>query len=174
VFDYMVRATDEKLRLSKKIGAPVHRVHCDYTNCSAPELVHIMFPAEAEDLLKRRFAIVVVWRPICRRVEAHPFAVADTETVPADDLVVQLRQTVISERPAPPRIGETYAFKHNPAHKWYWFPHMRSDEAFVFKVFDSIKDGRARWTAHTSFEDPTAPQDARPRESIEIRSLAFF
>ena len=36
------------------------------------------------------------------------------------------------------------------------------------------KDGRARWTAHTAFDDPTTPPNARPRESIEIRTLAFF
>ncbi len=45
---------------------------------------------------------------------------------------------------------------------------------YVFKVFDSGKDGRARWTAHTAFDDPTTPPHARPRESIEIRTLAFF
>jgi hypothetical protein len=79
-----------------------------------------------------------------------------------------------SERRAPGRIGETYAIKYNPEHKWYWFPRMRREEAYVFKVFDSMKDGRARWTAHTAFEDPTTPPHARPRESIEIRTLAFF
>ena len=34
------------------------------------------------------------------------------------------------------------------------FPRMRRDEALVFKVFDSATDGRARFTPHTSFEDP--------------------
>ena len=48
------------------------------------------------------------------------------------------------------------------------------EEALVFKVYDSEKDGRARWTAHTAFDDETAPPNARPRESIEIRTLAFF
>ena len=47
-------------------------------------------------------------------------------------------------------------------------------EALVFKVYDSLEDGRARWTAHTAFEDPTSPPNAAPRESIEIRTLAFF
>src|SRR6516164_9934659 len=75
---------------------------------------------------------------------------------------------------APGRIGQTYAIKYNPEHKWYWFPRMRREEAYVFKVFDSMKDGRARWTAHTAFEDPTTPPHARPRESIEIRTMAFF
>ena len=51
---------------------------------------------------------------------------------------------------------------------------MRPDEALVFKTFESEKAGRARWTAHTAFEDPATPSDARPRESIEIRTLAFF
>jgi len=37
-----------------------------------------------------------------------------------------------------------------------------------------MKDGRARWTAHTAFEDPTTPPRAQPRESIEIRTMAFF
>ena len=51
---------------------------------------------------------------------------------------------------------------------------MRREEALVFKVYDSQKEGVARWTAHTAFEDPTTPPNARPRESIEIRTLAFF
>ena len=79
----------------------------------------------------------------------------------------------MSERRYPGRIGQTYAITHNPAHRWYWFPQMRREEALVFKVYDSIKDS-ARWTAHTAFDDPTAPPGARPRESIEIRTLALF
>jgi hypothetical protein len=51
---------------------------------------------------------------------------------------------------------------------------MQRDEAVVFKTFDSIRDGRARWTAHTAFDQPSSPPDAPPRESIEMRTLAFF
>jgi hypothetical protein len=80
----------------------------------------------------------------------------------------------VSERRYPGRIGQTYAITYNPAHRWYWFPRMRREEALVFKVYDSVKDGVARWTAHTAFEDPTSPPGARPRESIEIRTLALF
>jgi hypothetical protein len=85
-----------------------------------------------------------------------------------------LEDFVISERRYPNRIGQTYAVKYNPKHQWYWFPLMRRDEALVFKVFDSETKGGARWTAHTAFDDPSAPPNARPRESIEIRTLAFF
>ena len=81
---------------------------------------------------------------------------------------------MISERRYPNRIGQTYSVKYNPKHRWYWFPLMRRDEALVFKVYDSMKDGRARWTAHTAFDLSNPPPGARPRESIEIRTMAFF
>ncbi len=48
------------------------------------------------------------------------------------------------------------------------------DEALLFKTFDTETDGRARFTIHSSFDDPNAPQDAPPRESIETRCLLFF
>ena len=126
-----------------------------------------LVPDEAEDLLRRRFAIVQVWRPIRHPVETFPLAICDARSLSPADLV-------ISERIYPNRVGQTYAITYNPEHVWYWFPRMRREEALVFKVFDSATDGRARWTAHTAFEDPTAPPHARPRESIEIRTLAFF
>jgi len=167
VFDHTLRTADDADREAKKIREPVFRVHNDYTEWSAPQRVRDLLPDEAEELLKRRFAIVQVWRPIRLPLEANPLAIADARTLDPKDLVV-------SERRYPGRVGQTYAITYNPDHYWYWFPRMRRDEALVFKVFDSLKDGRARWTAHTSFEDPTSPPNARPRESIEIRTIAFF
>ena len=78
------------------------------------------------------------------------------------------------ERRYPDRVGQTYRLMHNPRHRWVYFPRMRRDEALVFKVYDSAKDGRARFTPHTSFDDPTTPAGAAPRQSIEARALAFF
>jgi hypothetical protein len=167
VFDHTLRTADDELRQSKKIREVVRRVHNDYTEWSAPRRVRDIVPDEAEGLLQRRFAFIQVWRPIRHPVETYPLAMADAQTLSPADMIV-------SERRAPGRIGQTYAIRYNPAHKWYWFPRMRREEAYVFKVFDSMKDGRARWTAHTAFEDPTTPPHARPRESIEIRTMAFF
>src|SRR6516164_7513496 len=167
VFDHTLRTADQELLESKKIREVVRRVHNDYTEWSAPQRVRDILPDEADDLLKRRFAIVQVWRPIRHPVESSPLAMCNARSIALDDLVV-------SERRYPNRVGQTYAIVYNPNHQWFWFPWMRRDEAFVFKVFDSAKDGRARWSAHTAFEDPTSPPNARPRESIEIRTLAFF
>jgi hypothetical protein len=167
IFDHTLRTADDELREARKIREPVRRVHNDYTEWSAPQRVRDLLPDEADKLLGRRFAIVQVWRPIRHPVESLPLAICDAQSVSPEDFV-------ISERRYPNRVGQTYAIKYNPRHRWYWFPRMRRDEALVFKVYDSLKDGRARWTAHTAFDDPTAPPNARPRESIEIRTLAFF
>jgi hypothetical protein len=167
VFDHTLRTADDAVREQHKIREPVRRAHNDYTEWSGPQRVKDILPGEAEELLKRRFAIIQVWRPIRYPVETHPLAIADSRSVSPNDFV-------LSERRYPNRIGQTYAIAYNPAHKWYWFPRQARDEALVFKVYDSAKDGRARWTAHTAFDDPTTPPNARPRESIEIRTLAFF
>jgi len=48
---------------------------------------------------------------------------------------------------------------------------LDSATAFFYLV---NQDGRARFTAHTAFEDPTSPPDAGARESIEVRALIFW
>jgi hypothetical protein len=167
VFDHTVRLADEDDRERRKLREPVLRAHNDYTEWSAPQRVRDLVPDEAEELLKRRFGIIQVWRPINKPVETHPLGICDARTIDFED-------GVVSERRYPGRVGQTYAMKYNPKHRWYWFPRMRRDEAIVFKVFESLKDGRARWTAHSAFEDPNTPPNAAPRESIEIRTIAFF
>jgi hypothetical protein len=167
VFDHTLRTADDDQREARKIREVVRRAHNDYTEWSGPQRVRDLLPKEADALLQRRFAIVQVWRPIRHPVESFPLGICDARSISFDDFL-------ISERRYPDRVGQTYAVTYNPEHRWYWLPRMRREEALVFKVFDSEKDGRARWSAHTAFEDPTSPRNARPRESIEIRTLAFF
>jgi hypothetical protein len=167
VFDHTLRTADDAFREKIKIREPVQRAHNDYTEWSGPQRVRDLLPDEADDLLSRRFAIVQCWRPIRHPVETFPLAICDARSMSPKDMIV-------SERRYPNRVGQTYAILYNPEHRWYWFPLMRREEALVFKVYDSLTDGRARWTAHSAFDDPTATPSARPRESIEIRTLAFF
>lgn len=167
VFDHTLRSGDESERNARHLREPVTRVHNDYTEWSGPQRVRDILPDEAEELLTRRFAIVQVWRAIRNPIESHPLGICDARSLAGKDLV-------ISERRYPDRVGQTYQIAWNPAHEWYYFPRMARDEALVFKVFDSATDGRARFTAHSAFVDPTSPPDAAPRESIEARTIAFF
>jgi hypothetical protein len=168
IFDHTVRAGDEETQEAKKVREPVLAVHNDYTDWSGPQRVRDLLPAdEAEALLKHRLCVIQVWRPINKPVRSSPLAICDAQSmVPAD--------MVAADRKYPDRVGEIYQIKHNPDHRWYYFPNMRRDEALIFKCYDSETDGRARFTAHTAFDDPTTPADAPPRESIEIRALVFF
>jgi len=167
VFDHTLRSADSAVRDAKQISGPVRNAHNDYTEWSGPQRVRDLLPAEAEELLKRRFAVIQTWRPIRNPVEREPLAIADARSIGTKELVP-------SSRVYPNRVGEVYHCTFNPGHRWYYFPKMQRNEAMVFKCFDSMKDGRARWTAHCAFDDPNARPDAPPRESIEMRTLAFF
>jgi len=167
VFDHTLRSGDENEREAKLLREPVLSAHNDYTEWSGPNRVRELLPDEAEKLLAGRFAIIQVWRAINQPIQSNPLAVADASSVSPDDLL-------IAERRYPHRVGQTYRLKYNPQHRWFYFPQMRRDEALVFKVYDSEKDGRARFTPHTSFDDPATPPGAPPRQSIEARALVFF
>jgi len=167
VFDHTLRSGDEAEREAKLLREPVLSAHNDYTEWSGPNRVRELLPEEAEVLLKGRFAIIQLWRATHQPIRSNPLAIADAGSIAAADLL-------LAERRYPHRVGQTYRLKYSGAHRWFYFPAMRRDEALVFKVFDSAQDGRARFTPHTSFEDPSTPPGAPPRQSIEARALAFF
>jgi len=167
VFDHTLRSGDAAEREARLIREPVLSAHNDYTEWSGPQRVRELLPEEAEILLRNRFAIIQVWRAINQPIRSNPLAIADARSIAPQDLLV-------AERRYPHRVGQTYRLKHNPQHRWFYFPEMRRDEAIVFKVYDSATDGRARFTPHTSFVDPATPAGADPRQSIEARALAFF
>jgi hypothetical protein len=150
------------------VREPAKRVHNDQTFVSGPRRVRDHLPhEEAEERLRRRFAIVNVWRPIGHPVESSALAMCDARSIVKEDLVP-------SDLVYRDKVGETYAFTFSPSHRWFYFPRIRPDEAILLKIYDSLDDGRARLTAHTSFEDPKGSPSARPRRSIEVRSLVFF
>jgi len=167
LFDHTLRSGDEGEREARLVREPVLSAHNDYTEWSGPQRVRDILPDEAERLLSGRFAIIQVWRAINQPIQSNPLAIADAKSVAFEDLM-------LAERRYPGRVGQTYRLMYNPNHRWYYFPRMRRDEALVFKVYDSAKDGRARFTPHTSFDDPQSPPGAPPRQSIEARALAFF
>jgi hypothetical protein len=167
IFDHTLRNSAEGQR-GQRIRETSTSVHNDYTERSAPKRVRDLLPeAEAEARLGRRYVEVNVWRPIEGPVLSWPLALCDARSLDAGDLVP-------SERRFPDRIGETYAVRYNPRHRWFYFPRMEREEAVLIKCFDSARDGRARLSVHTSFVDPTTPHGAPPRRSIELRAFAFF
>lgn len=167
VFDHTIRrigGTDN----SAQTRAPVHVAHNDYTQWSGPQRVRDLLPADqAEAALKRRVAIVNVWRSINGTVVDTPLALADARTVNNSDWIA-------TDLKYPNRTGEVYRIAFNPQHRWYYVPELKSDEILLLKTYDSAEDGRARWAPHTAFDLPTTKPGTAKRQSIESRVLAFF
>ena len=95
-----------------------------------------------------------------------PLAMCDARTVSPGDLVAS--DLIYCDRKC-----EIYLMQHKPKQRWYYVPEMRADEVLLLKCNDSARDGRALLSPHSAFEDPMAPADVLPRESIELRTIAF-
>jgi hypothetical protein len=166
-FDHIVRNEAKAAIKGSGVKLPAARIHNDYTAKSAPQRVRDLLGDKAEDLLKHRFAIVNLWRPIRGPLLKSPLALCDAQSLADDNLIS-------SDLRYPDRIGETQQITFNPGQRYYYFPHMEAEEAVLIRCFDSALQGPARFSAHGAFDDPQSPPDAPPRESIEVRTLVFF
>jgi hypothetical protein len=166
IFDHTIRTSHNQPR---GVGLPreaVLRVHNDYTLKSGPKRVRDLVPEEAEARLRKRFAIINVWRPIVGPLQQFPLALGDAESLAAKDVLA-------TDLIYPDRIGEIYSIAYSPSQRWFYFPEMSRDEVVLLKTFDS-DPARARFSAHGAFADPNFPDPKVLRESIEIRALVFW
>ncbi len=164
-FDDNVRNGSKAERQKTGAFPPARFVHGDYTLKSAPQRVRDLLPAhEADYALTRRYGFVNVWRPISGPVQNEALALLDAQSIAPRDLVAT--DLLYSDR-----TGVIYNVTFNPTHRWFYFLHMEADEVMVFANFDSRN---TLVVPHSAFYDPTAAGDAPPRESIEVRTIAFF
>ena len=168
VFDHTLRRrnSDTPDRSAGVPRQPVMRVHNDYTEGSGPQRVRDLMGEEADRLLQTRYAFINVWRPLKGPVVDTPLAVCDARSVAPSDWVG-------CDMVYKDRRGEIYVTTYSPEHRWLYFSRMTPDEAILIKCFDTRHDV-ARFAPHSAFTDPTTPEGAAPRESIEIRTVAFF
>ena len=169
IFDHTIRKRlPADLSAQTTVSRPaVLLVHSDFTVASGPQRVRDIVPDEADDLLTRRVAFYNIWKSLRDPVEELPLAMCDATSHNEGDM---LRMDLKYRE----RTGEIYVMSYAPSHRWTYFPGMTAADALLFKTYDSETDGRARFVGHTAFEDPNMPPDARRRESIEVRAMAFF
>ncbi len=149
---------------------PAGRVHADYTVKSGPQRAKdTLGDAEVERVLSSggRIIQVNVWRPIKGPVLRSPLALADASSVPPEDLIA-------TDQRFPDRVGEIYQLARGEGHRWYYASEMTPDEVILIKGWDSIDDGRARFSPHGAFIHPDETEDMPPRESIETRTYLVF
>lgn len=158
IFDHTVRRSTPNAH-----RAPVNRAHIDQTTKSALQRVHYHMGDEAEELLKGRYRLINVWRPLNGPVVASPLAYADSRSVPDSDIVPV-------EHRYPHRTGETAGVKYTPNGKWHYWSGMKNDERILLQCYDSKDKAR---TPHSAFVDPRTQPHFPGRESIEVRALVF-
>ncbi|TWU70664.1 hypothetical protein ED733_000694 [Metarhizium rileyi] len=142
---------------------PVTRTHVDQSYEGAERRLRWEFPTEADELVKRRYQIINIWRPI-QPILKDPIAVADAGSVPDSDLVG-------AEMTEDDFVGESWVVRHSPSHRWFYKHGMTPKDVLLIKCFDSDK-AVARRSLHSAFEDPTY-RTCESRQSIEVRCLVF-
>ncbi|HEY5411670.1 MAG TPA: CmcJ/NvfI family oxidoreductase [Caulobacteraceae bacterium] len=168
IFGEIIR-TDAKGTPDSRL--PARGAHVDYDEATVQWWTRdLVGGAEAERLLGHRHMLMNLWRPITT-VEKTPLALCDASTVERGDLNPSEIRGGLDDPNRRPMRGFNIAY--SPRHRWYYVPRMRPDEIFAFKLCDSDVS-RVQLTGHTAFDDPTSAPDARPRQSIEIRTISFF
>ncbi|MCL2582844.1 MAG: hypothetical protein FWE35_10345 [Streptosporangiales bacterium] len=137
--------------------------------------------AAASDRPYRRAVMTSLWRAFSPPPQDEPLAVLDYRSV-ADDEGTPNLLLFVDQLPDPgsvPDIADPDSepagtvFTHAPGHRWWYFPDLRDDETILLKLHDT--DHSVAWRApHTSFRDPTVPGEGHHRESVELRTIAFF
>jgi hypothetical protein len=166
LFDHTIRRRDPSVSVDHSSNRqPGLQVHIDQTPSAVTNRVRRHLGDEADELLKGRVRLINVWRPLFDNLTDHPLGVADFQSTRPEDLVPS--KLIFRNY-----LGETYKVRFSPEHRWYFLSNQNSDETIFIKCYDSDK-GRAQYTPHSAFIDPTSPKDARYRESIEVRALVF-
>lgn len=153
-----------------KGGGPALSAHVDFNEAALRQWIARLVPDRADELAGKRLVNVNVWRGT-RPVENMPLAICDARSVERNDfLQVSLGKPEGGFKEGMP-AGLNMAY--NPAHEWYYFPHMQPDEALLFRLFDT-GDPEWKMSGHSAFIDPTSDPDAPKRQSFEVRTIAVF
>ncbi|KAI1155399.1 hypothetical protein F4825DRAFT_56333 [Nemania diffusa] len=167
IFDHTIRR-----RHPEAARGPVQQVHVDQTAAAAVARVrrHVRGEGEADALLRRRFQLINVWRPIAHPASDHPLAVVDwRSTVPGDFVPVDLlypkradsvmgsgseeeddddrgkerlprEKSMVSTEGYEVR-GETMGVTAREGQRFYYVKDMTPDEVLLLKCYDSWGEG---------------------------------
>jgi hypothetical protein len=174
VYDYTVRKqmpTDTIPQTKNGVTpiSPSQQVHIDQTYWAGIGRVRLHLGEEAAQRVLSGASIARicnVWRPLVGPVYDRPIAMADFRSL---DWERDFKETL----PAPPgcRTGESQMIRYHPEQRWYYISKMETDECLLLKCFDS---GSGVRSPHSAFIDPSAPVDAQPRWSIEVRTISLI
>ncbi len=164
---------------------PANDVHVDYTPDLSEWMARMLLErADMADYSFDRFLAINCWRSFTPGPQDWPLGLCNAHSVGPEEGAVhgilhvdELPRVedvpfVLPEGPSQPISYDFSAFRYNPNHEWYHLSGMAPDEVVLFMNYDSRRVGAWR-VPHAGFRDPTCPA-TRPRESIEVRTVAYF
>ena len=153
---------------------PARFPHVDFTADTAPGLADNIFGSRAVALKPgQRLVGYNIWRVFSDPPQNVPLAVCDARSIAREDLVPGDGVYDEGEDRSKWWELEAYLLRHNPRHRWLYFSGMTRDEALMFRSYDNEPVWRSG-VPHTAFDDPTCPDDAPGRVSVEARAYAVF
>jgi hypothetical protein len=172
--DLVISAVGPIMRLndpaSERAIPPASLAHSDYTDFTLRTQIGFQADLNAPEFQEySRIVAYQTWRALSPPPQDSTLAFCDARSVSTRDRVLSTFITMVPQR----ATLEFYMYKHNPAHRWYYFPDLQRDELLIFKGFEGDGDDKQN-VLHGAFSDPTCPGGAVPRESIETRAFAFF
>lgn len=100
----------------------------DQTTASSVARVHRHLPpTEATSLVRKRFQIINLWRPILHAAVDWPLALCDFRSVDVNNDLMPVALIY------PDREGETFGVKYNPNHQWKYMRAMTPEEFVLIK-----------------------------------------
>ena len=164
------------------VQPPAGEAHVDFTPERADRLARDLYQKTFPDGKGySRFIASSLWRCFSPPPQDCPLALCDARSVDPSEGVpntlfivdrLPAEDVMVGPMPDEDKALAAAIFRYNPNHRWWYFSNMTRDEVVMLKFHDSDRSKALR-TPHTAFRDASFP-DARPRESIEVRSVAYF
>lgn len=171
VFEYVVRKEDVNYPISTgkpyKYNQPTTMVHIDLNKDWARKLaITLNHRIGLEKLPSENYRFYNIWKPLRGPVMNRPLALCDNSKLDLDTIMtadVVYQDFAVNNE----------CMRYSEGQEWYFASNQTASEAWVFEQGDPKLDTR-HGVPHCSFEHPKREVDEVPRETIEVRALAFF
>ncbi|KAH8821381.1 hypothetical protein F5884DRAFT_84977 [Xylogone sp. PMI_703] len=170
IFEYVIRKQHNAFPIATgeayEHNQPTTMVHIDISKDWARRLAgRLNHKIDIHELPSQNFKFYNLWRPLRGPIRDWPLALCDNSDLNLGD--IEPGDVVFQDF----TINNEY-IHFSPEQRWYYISNQLASEAWVFEQGDA-KPHTRHGVPHSSFQHPRSSNDV-PRETIEVRALAFF
>ncbi|KAK3328634.1 hypothetical protein B0T19DRAFT_385213 [Cercophora scortea] len=175
VIDYVVRRRHPEFPISTgedyESQQPAALIHLDFSHDEAIHMLKTLCGDSAYEIMRHRWQLINLWRPLRGPVFDWPLAICDARTFDQD------RDAQAADAVYPEWAYENVLVHHHPDQRWYYFHGMEESETMLFKCTDGDKLA-VGGCPHGAFPNPwsesATTSSSMPRESVESRAFVMW